>query len=52
MFVYVTYCGISEVPGALALTGVGSLCRIWFSTCCMLLLYGTDSIAPCKSMQT
>jgi hypothetical protein len=52
MFVYVTYCGISEVPGALALTGVDSLCRIWFSSCCMLLLYGTDSIAPCKSMQT
>jgi hypothetical protein len=52
MFANVTYCGMSEVPGALALTGVDSLCRIWLSTCCMLLLNGTDSIAPCRSMQT
>jgi hypothetical protein len=43
---------MSELLGALTLTGVGSLCRIWLSTCCMLLLNGTDNSAPCRSMQT
>jgi hypothetical protein len=28
MFVGVTYCGMSELLGALVLTGVDSLCRI------------------------